>query len=177
MGFWTRVHHALNVLYQLCGAIAALMLMALTGLVLLSIATRLAGTYIAGLTEFAGYAMAAGSFFAMSHAFRHGAHIRVLLVVNRLDGRARRANDLWCLGVFAAVVSYLAYYLCDLAYDAWRFGEISEGSDAIHLWIAQLPTAIGAVVFAISALHTFIETLVRPDTLKEIDSGGGMGTE
>lgn len=177
MGFWCGVHNALNFVYRACGALAAVMLVALTGLVLLSILTRLIGTYIGGLTEFAGYAMAAGSFFAMSYAFRHGAHIRVLLVVSRLGGRARRINDLWCLGVFVVVVWYLAYYLCELVYDAWRFGEISEGADAIHLWIAQLPTAIGAVVFAIAALHTFIETLVRPDTLREIDSGGGMGTE
>ena len=84
---------------------------------------------------------------------------------------------MWCTGVFAVIVSYHAYYLCELAYESWVYGEISEGGDAIPLWIPQLPTAIGSTVFAVSAIHTFLETLVRPATLGEIDKGAAMGTD
>lgn len=178
MGLWKSIDAALNRLYRWCGVIAALLLIILTSLVLLSIITRMLSTYIGGLTEFAGYSMAACSFFAMAYTFRYGAHIRVQLVVSHLHGPARRINDIWCLGVFAVIVTYLSYYLCELAYDSWVFGEISEGGDAIPMWIPQLPTAIGSVVFAISAIHTFIETLFfQPDALERIDDGGGMGTE
>ena len=177
MGLWTTLDAGLNRLYRICGLIAAILLVTLTVLVLLSILTRMIGTYIGGLTEFAGYTMAACSFFAMSYTFRSGGHIRVQLLVSHLTGKARRINDLWCTGIFALIVTYLAYYLCELAYESWQFGEISEGGDAIHLWMPQLPTAIGSAVFAISAIHTFIETLVRPATLDEIDKGAAMGTD
>ncbi len=177
MGLWKTLDAALNRLYRYCGVIAALLLITLTLLVLLSIVTRILNTYIGGLTEFAGYTMAASSFFAMAYTFRSGGHIRVQLLVSHLHGSTRRVDDLWCTGVFALVVCYLAYYLCDLAYESWAFGEISEGGDAIPLWIPQLPTAIGAAIFAISAIHTFIETLVRPHTLDDIDKGAAMGTD
>ncbi len=177
MGFWTTLDAALNRLYRLCGVIAAFLLITLTVLVLLSIVTRMLSTYIGGLTEFAGYTMAACSFFAMSYTFRTGGHIRVQLLVSHLAGKARRIDDLWCTGIFALIVTYLAYYLCELAYESWEFGEISEGGDAIPLWIPQLPTAIGSAVFAISAIHTFIETIVRPQTLDEIDKGAALGSD
>ena len=177
MGIWATLDAGLNRLYRLCGVIAALLLITLTVLVLLSILTRIVGTYIGGLTEFAGYTMAASSFFAMAYTFRSGGHIRVQLLVSKLTGSARRIDDLWCTGLFAAVVTYLSYYLCELAYESWEFGEISEGGDAIALWIPQLPTAIGSVIFAISAIHTFIETIVRPATLEEIDKGAAMGSD
>ena len=35
-----------------------------------------------GTTEFAGYAMAATSFFALAHALTRGAHIRVSILLN-----------------------------------------------------------------------------------------------
>ena len=177
MGLWATVDAGLNRLYRICGVIAAFLLITLTVLVLLSILTRMIGTYIGGLTEFAGYTMAACSFFAMSYTFRSGGHIRVQLLVSHLTGKARRVDDLWCTGIFAVIIVYLAYYLCELAYESWEFGEISEGGDAIPLWIPQLPTAIGSAVFAISAVHTFIETLVRPATLAEIDKGAAMGSD
>ncbi len=166
------IDHALNQLYRFCGLIAALLLVSLTCLVLSSIITRLFNIYVGGLTEYAGYTMAACTFFAMAYTFRSGGHIRVLILVNRLSGPIRRADDLWCLGVFAIIVCYFAYYICELAYDSWEFGEISEGGDALPLWIPQLPTAIGSAVFAVCAVHTFIKALFDPHVMKEIDSAG-----
>ena len=163
----------LDKLYRLCGLIAASLLVTLTALVLLSILTRFFDTFIAGLTEYAGYTMAACSFFAMAYTFRSGGHIRVQLLISNLPSGARRVNDLWCLAVFALITSYLAYYLVELAWESWDFGEISEGGDALPLWIPQTPTAIGAVVFAISAIHSFIKALFDRSVLDEIDSGAG----
>jgi TRAP-type C4-dicarboxylate transport system permease small subunit len=163
----------LEKLYRLCGLIAAVLLATLTALVLLSILTRFFDTFIAGLTEYAGYTMAASSFFAMAYTFRSGGHIRVQLLISNLPPGARRISDLWCLAVFALITSYLAYYLIELAWESWAFGEISEGGDALPLWIPQTPTAIGAGIFALSAIHSFIKALFDPSVMQEIDSGAG----
>lgn len=167
------VDRALDRLYEICGYIAAGLLMLLTGLVLTSIISRLLSVFIAGVTEFAGYSMAACVFFGMAYTFRSGGHIRVTLFTSRMTGRVRRINEIWCLGAMAVVVTYLAYYLCELTYVSWDFGEISEGGDAIPLWIAQTPVAFGSAVFAICTVHTFLKSLVAPETLSEIDGSGG----
>lgn len=173
MGIVKRIDRALDSIYELCGYIAGLLLITLTGLVLTSIISRMLGVFVGGITEFAGYTMAACVFFAMAYAFRAGGHIRVTLITGRMTGRVKRVNDLWCLGALAVVVSYLAYYLVEQTYYSWSFGEISEGGDAIPLWIPQTPTAFGAVVFAVCAVHTFLRGIVEPDTLAEIDSPEG----
>ena len=167
------VDRVLDRIYDVCGLVAAGLLIVLTGLVLASIVARLVSVFIPGVTEFAGYTMAACMFFAMAYAFRSGGHIRVTLFTSRMTGRARRINELWCLGAMAFIVSYLAYYLCELAYDSWDYGEISEGGDALPLWIPQAPTALGSVVFAVCCVHTFVRALVLPETLAEIDSKEG----
>jgi len=173
MAMWTRVDRALDRLYDICGYIAVALLMVLTGLVLASIITRLLSVFFAGLTEFAGYSMAACVFFGMAYTFRSGGHIRVTLFTNRMSGKIKRVNDLWCLAALAVVVSYLAYFLCELTYESWLFDEISEGGDAIPLWIAQVPMATGSVVYAVCAIHTFVRALMAPETLDTIDSGAG----
>lgn len=164
---------ALDRLYLICGYIAALLLITLTGLVLASIISRLLSVFIGGVTEFAGYTMAACVFFAMAYTFRSGGHIRVTLFTSRMSGRVKRLNDLWCLAALAVITCYLAYYLCELTYESWLFDEISEGGDAIPLWIPQLPTAFGSVVFAICAVHTFLRGIYRPETLGDIDASTG----
>lgn len=173
MATWTRIDRALDRLYDICGYIAVALLMVLTGLVLTSIISRLLSVYFAGLTEFAGYSMAACVFFGMAYTFRSGGHIRVTLFTNRMTGKVKRFNDLWCLAALAVVVSYLAFHLCHLTYESWVFEEISEGGDAIYLWIAQAPMALGSAIYAVCAIHTFVRALYAPETLEAIDAGAG----
>jgi TRAP-type C4-dicarboxylate transport system permease small subunit len=153
----------LDRLYRLCGALAAICLVAMTGMILTSIVARIAGVFIAGITEMAGYTMAASAFFAMSYTFRSGGHIRVELLLSGLPARRRRVAEIWCLAVMAGVSGYLAFHLGELVYDSWRFGEVSEGADALPLWMVQTPMALGAVVFALSAAHALVQGLFDPD--------------
>ena len=62
------IDRALDRLYAACGAIAAIAIVLIAFLVATSIITRLIGVYIGGLTEGAGYAMAAaGSSRYLTH--------------------------------------------------------------------------------------------------------------
>ena len=171
----TGLAGALDRLYRVCGLIAALLLIALTGLVLLSILSRLVDTFIAGVTEYAGYTMAASAFFAMSYTYRSGGHIRVSLVISRFAGRSREGIEIWCRGGMAVITGYLAFYLARLTYFSWVYEEVSEGGDAIALWIPQLPTAIGAFIFAVCALDMFVRALLNPaaELKSEVAGGGG----
>lgn len=148
---------ALARLYRFCGYAAAACLVAIALLVCASILTRLLSTYVPGLTEYSGYAMAAASFLALAYTFEHDGHIRVELLLSRLHGRARWAAEAWCLCVGSVVTAYLAFYLCRLVYFSWRFEEYSEGADAILMWKPQAIAMVGAVVLAVAVVHRLIK--------------------
>jgi len=128
-------------------------------LVCLSIITRLLSVYIPGLTEYSGYAMAAGSFLALAYTFNERAHIRVELLLSRFGSKLRHLAEIWCLGVATTVTCYLAWYMGRMVYFSWKFEERSEGADAILLWKPQLLVMIGAIVLAIAVAHQLIKCL------------------
>jgi TRAP-type C4-dicarboxylate transport system permease small subunit len=89
----------LKPLYNACGALAGIAMIALLLLIVANVLGRLLGFYLRGADAYAGYAMAASSFFALAYALGHGDHIRVTLFVQKASGARRRALELWCLGV------------------------------------------------------------------------------
>ena len=89
----------LRVLYAGCGALAGAAMIALLVLVMANILGRLLGFYLRGADAYAGYCMAAASFFALAYALGHGDHIRVTLFLQKLTGWKRRAMEIWCLSI------------------------------------------------------------------------------
>ena len=158
---FARIDVALNGLYRLAGFLAALCMVMIAVLVTLSIVTRLLSIYIPGLTEYSGYAMAAGSFLALAYTFSEGGHIRVELVLSRLDDSARWVAEIWCLSVSSIVTAFLAWYMTRLVYFSWKFEERSEGADAILLWQPQALVMVGAIILALAVLHHLVKCLAN----------------
>jgi TRAP-type C4-dicarboxylate transport system permease small subunit len=151
----------LDRLYDACGVIAALFLLALLVVIVLQMLARWSGQQFPGSTDYAGYCMAATSFFALAYALNRGAHIRVALLLTRL-GRWRRAGELWCFGVGSALACYFAWYAIKAVGVSYQLHDISQGQDATPLWIPQLVMAIGGTLFAIALV----------DRLLQVASGG-----
>ncbi len=149
----------LDRLYLLCGALAAVCLVAIGLLVLTSIISRPLGIYIPGLNTYAGYAMAASSFFALAYTFRRGGHIRVNLVLNQLSGRGLWLAEIWCHAVAAGFAAYLSWFCIKMVSISFDFGDVSEGADATPLWIPQTALAIGSAVFALAILDRLAEVV------------------
>ncbi|KAA5606782.1 TRAP transporter small permease [Roseospira marina] len=163
--------------YVACGAVAALLLVVLTGLILASIVSRLIGVYLGGVNAYAGYAMAAGAFFGMPYAFRSGAHIRVTLLLTNLTGWTRWAFELWARAIIAAAAGYMAVYFGRLTYYSYVYGDISQGADATPLWIPQSVMAVGAVCFAIATADSAVRCLVEGrHSLTAPEADGGRDT-
>ena len=158
----SSIDRGLSWLYRLCGFLAAIFLVTLGLLVMASIISRLFGVYLPGVAEYSGYAMAAASFLALAYTFGEGGHIRVELVLSRLAPGSRRVFELWCVCVASVVGVYLAWYMVRLAWTSWRFEERSEGSDAILIWMPQVPVALGAVLFALCLVHALVNRVFGP---------------
>ena len=146
----------LDGIYDSAAALAALFLIGLLVMVLLSIVSRQLHFHVPGTDAYAGYLMAASGFLALAHTLKRGEHIRVTLLVNALSGRWKKALELWALGLATLLALLFAVYSCKLAWQSRVFNDISTGSDATPLWIPQLAMAFGAVILVIA----FIDELV-----------------
>jgi len=84
----------LNALYDGCAWLAALFMIGVLIMVLLSVLGRLLHFHVPGTDAYAGYAMAAAGFLAMAHTLKRNEHIRVTLLLGKLSGGgAARAGD------------------------------------------------------------------------------------
>ncbi len=155
----------LNFLYRSAGVLAAVGMVTTLVMVSAGIVTRPLGIYLRGTDDYAGYAMAACGFLALAYTFKHGEHIRVTLLIDRLPAAVSRVLTWISLAVATGVVATLAWYSVRLAWQSHAFGDVSQGVDATPLWLPQLSLAVGAVVFLIALLDDLVmTTLGRPCT-------------
>jgi len=160
---------ALRHLYDACGVLGGIFMVLLLGFVLYSVGPGIGlwleatfgipnvVTYVArSADEFAGYAMLASAFLAFASTFGRGEHIRVTLFLHRLQGRARRLAELWCLALGTLLAGYLAWFSLRLCWVSYQINDLSTGLIAIPLWIPQVGMAVGAAVLFIALLEQLV---------------------
>ena len=168
------LRRALDALYDGAAALAALFMIGLLVMVLLSIVSRQLHFHVPGTDAYAGYLMAAAGFLALAHTLKRGEHIRVTLLLSALHGKSRRALEIWALAASSVLATLSAAYACRLAWQSKAFNDISTGNDATPLWIPQLSMAAGTVILAIA----FIDELVlEVRGRRHADAGAGAGDE
>jgi TRAP-type C4-dicarboxylate transport system permease small subunit len=147
---------ALDALYNSAAALAALFMVGLLGMVLLSILGRQFHFHLPGTDAYAGYLMAASGFLALAHTLKRGEHIRVTLVLSALKGRWKKGLEIWAFGFASALSAMFAFYSCRLAWQSHIFHDISTSNDATPLWMPQIAMALGTVILAIAFLDELV---------------------
>ncbi|MFC6636068.1 TRAP transporter small permease subunit [Sulfitobacter sp. JBTF-M27] len=151
----------LDFLYMLAGVLAALCLISILLLIVVQMIARWTGEVFPGAPNYAGYAMAAASFLAFANALNRGAHIRVSILLNAVTAGPKRLLEIWCFGLAAAIAWYFTYYAYWFVYWSWKFKEVSQGQDAIHLWIPQSVMVLGGGLLALALTDNFIQVLIK----------------
>jgi len=161
----------LDTLYRGSGALAALCLVAICGMVLLQVGANLIdkiaalvtgepiGLVIPSYADFTGFFLAAASFFALAHALRAGSHIRVTLLLHHLSAPHRRLVELWCVAVSAGLTAYFTVYMALLVQESVVYGDVSPGMVPVPLWLPQSAMALGLLVLTIALLDEFVTLL------------------
>jgi len=152
----TPLRKSLDALYAGTAALAGVFMVALLGMVLVSIVGRQVGFNLSGVDAYAGYMMAGTGFLALAHTLKRGEHIRVTLVLGALQGGQRRVLEIFALAVATGLALLFAGYACRLAMQSYTLHDVSTSNDATPLWLPQLTFAVGAAVLAIA----FIDELV-----------------
>ncbi|MBA4215316.1 MAG: TRAP transporter permease DctQ [Polaromonas sp.] len=151
----------LDSLYLGAAWLAALFMIGVLVMVLLSMLGRMLQFYVPGTDAYAGYAMAGAGFLALAHTLKSGEHIRVTLIIGKLTGGARRGLELWSLSVAILLAGLLAVYAWRLAWQSHEFHDISTSADATPLWIPQLLMAVGTTVMLIAFIDEWVLELLR----------------
>jgi len=150
------VRKLLDALYQGAAWLAALFMVCLLVMVLLSIAGRQLHFHVPGTDAYAGYFMAASGFLALAHTLKRGEHIRVTLLLGALTGGAKRGMEIWALAAATGLSVLSAYYSGRLVWQSHSFNDVSTGTDATPLWIPQLSMVLGTTVLAIAFLDELV---------------------
>jgi len=108
----------LDFLYDSAAALAALFMVGLLVMVLLSIIGRQLHFNLPGIDAYAGYLMAGTGFLALAHTLKRGEHIRVTLIVSRLGPAGRRWLERWACGAAAMLAALFAFYSVRLAWQS-----------------------------------------------------------
>ena len=149
----------LDRLYAAGAVLAAVFLLLIATLTLAQVIGRMVGVLIPDAGDFAGYAMAAAGFLALAHTLKRNEHIRVTLILGRLQGRARRGLEIWALSAAVLLAALFAFYSVRLAVVSWQLKDISTGNDATPLWIPQLAMALGTVVLLVAFIDEWVMEL------------------
>jgi len=156
----------LDRLYVLSGVAAAAFLVAIFLVVLAQVGANVLdyglelitgeswGLVVPSYAEIAGFFLAAASFFALPYTLRHGAHIRVTLVLMHMPKHVQKIMAFVVCVAGAWVSILLSWHLWILVFESYEFEDLSSGLVPIALWIPQLPLAIGTTILAISLVDS-----------------------
>jgi len=146
----------LDFLYDASAWLAALAMVGVLSMVLLSIVSRQVGFHVPGTDAYAGYAMAAAGFLALAHTLKRNEHIRVTLLLGRLQGGARHGLEMWALTAGTLLAALFAFYSVRLVWVSHAINDISTGNDATPLWLPQLAMAVGTVVLLVALVDDWV---------------------
>jgi len=122
-----------------------------------------AGLVIPSYADFTGFFLAAASFLALAYTLRHGAHIRVNLLIQRFGPRTRRWIEVWCTAAGAIFAGYFTWFMIQLMVESYQYNDLSPGMVAVPIWIPQFTLVIGLVVLTIALIDTCL-TALRGET-------------
>jgi TRAP-type C4-dicarboxylate transport system permease small subunit len=167
----------LDRLYLFSGFAAGGFLVAIFVLMMYLSAGRPIGFNIPAGDDFVSWCMAAMSFLGLAHTFRHGEMIRVGLLIDRLQGRAKHYAELVALIVGTFFAGFFAYYAVKMTWDSFRFNDMAQGVVAVPLWIPQLGYSVGLVILLIAFVDELVHVLrgnipryekPKPQTAEEV---------
>jgi len=139
----------LDGLYLASGWAAGGFLLALLLAILAQVLGRKLGATL-DTTELSGFFMAASTFLGLAYTFRDGGHIRIGLLITRATGKRRKALELGCCLLSAALVGYLAVSAGAFVLESYEFADISPGLLAIPFWIPQSGMAAGLAILTVA---------------------------
>jgi TRAP-type C4-dicarboxylate transport system permease small subunit len=146
----------LDAIYYAAGAIGACFILLVGALMIGQSVLREFGVRTGAVNDVVAWCCAAGSFFAMAHAFKHGDFVRVTLLLENVPAGTRRVLELASLAIGTVSVAYLTWWACRFTYESWVFDELSQGLLPMPMWIPQSSFALGSILLLVAIVDELI---------------------
>lgn len=153
------MRRALDGLYAASGVLAVFCLVMIAVFTLSQVAARLLGTIVPSADDFAGFCMAGAVFLGFTHTLRAGAHVRMLVVLQRLGPGKRQIAEVFCAGTAAAIIGTLLWYTADMILTTHRLGEQTLGLVPIPKWIPMLFMLAGLAILFIALVDEVVRAV------------------
>ncbi|MEP4036387.1 MULTISPECIES: TRAP transporter small permease [unclassified Pseudophaeobacter] len=124
----------LDRIYLWSGVLAAICMVSILLLIVAQMLARWSNLTFPGSTEYAGYAMAATSFFALAHALTRGAHIRVSVFLN-MGHHFGLWLDAFAMWIAAITATYFARYAIKTNIMSEMLNDRTQGQDFTPEWL------------------------------------------
>ncbi len=118
------------------------------------------GLTIPSYADFTGFFLAAASFLALAYTLREGGHIRVTLILTRLNEKFRHVFEIWSLLFCSAVAVYFSWYTFLLIRESYTYQDLSSGMIAVPIWIPQSTMLIGLIVLSIALIDELCSAIL-----------------
>ena len=132
----------LDSIYKASGVVAACFMVLILALIIGQMVARWASLTFPGSTEYAGYAMAATSFFALAYTLTQGAHIRVSIFLN-MNQHTKFWLDALAMLIAALTATYFARYAIKTNIMSEMLNDRTQGQDFVPEWLLTLVAMFG----------------------------------
>jgi TRAP-type C4-dicarboxylate transport system permease small subunit len=153
------IRNWLDRLYLLAGFAAGGFMILIFVLMMAPSAGRPLGVNLPAGDDLVAWSMAAMSFLGLAHTFRSGEMIRVGLLIDRLQGRARHLLEIVALVIGCGFIAFFAWYAVSMTFDSFRLQDRAQGVLPVPLWIPQLGYAAGLVILLIAFVDELLHVL------------------
>lgn len=155
------MRRALDSLYVFTAFVAAASMVGIALLVLAQVALRTVGGQVPSADDFAGFALVATTVVGFAPAYRHNAHIRVGLLIERFSPGtpARKLLERLVTLASAILMGWASWQCVRFVHESFLYNEINQGLVAVKLWYPQSLMAFGFVVFFIALLDDLVTDL------------------
>ncbi len=149
----------LNRLYGLCGALAALSIVAIFLLMMAQSVLRIADRQIRGADDLTAWLCAAAAFLGLAATFRNGEHVRVGMWLEGRSARLRRLVEIACLSAALIFVGYVGWAGLRYIWGSYQMRELAQGLLPIPVWIPQLSFVLGISVFWLGIAEQLLKVI------------------
>lgn len=173
------MHTLKHYFYLTSAVLSGTCLVSMTLLILAQITARSFGIIIPSSEDFAGWLLSATIFFGLAYTFNTGNHIRVTILLSRLNGKTKSVVECFNLTAGLLITGFIAYYTSYTVYESFIYDDVTDTYLAIPLWMVQSPMALGSVFFFIAVIDSCIAVLKgeKPGFVAHEDTLSNSGAE
>lgn len=152
------MRRALDSLYKLCGVLAAAAMLLIAALILAQVFLRFFGSQIRSADDISGWALVATIILGLAPTYRHNAHIRVTLLIDRfpLGTPTRALLEKAVTALSIVLVGWATYVSIHFVWESYIYNELNQGLLAAPMWIPQFFMAFGFFVFFVALVDDLV---------------------